>query len=459
MPIFSRTVQRLNLAIEDKRAGVMDISRIILEDPSLTAKLLKLSNSPYYNPSRQSLATVTRATVLIGLNTIRDLAIACSFIETILTQRNKRQVNQEIARALHAAVQAKSLASLTNVAQGEEVFIAALLHNIGHVAFWCFEQKEGEAVMQLMEARNIDPETAERQVLNFKLKQLGAALSKSWKLGGLIEESFNATSSPSHRAEIVQVSCLLAKCAENGWNAEDTQKALNKIAQLAGKPVNEITAIVKANAESAIKLAAQFGATDAAVFIPGADKSLLSEAVRPQEEREKGDLGVLQVMQELSNLMSGEIQLNSLFEMVLEGIYRSLPMDRVLFALLTPDRKLLREKSSLGWPALETRGTIQIQLTSLPQNLFAFALDRGELLWAKPDGTSAHAGLFTPTVKATIGWHECFIAPLSLGKKTIGLFYADHALTHAPLTQELFDNFRQITQQANIALKLSQTGH
>ena len=77
MPVFSRTVQALNEAMNGSRSGVLELSQIILEDPTLTAKILKLSNSPYYNPGRQKLATITRAIVLIGLQTVRDLALAC----------------------------------------------------------------------------------------------------------------------------------------------------------------------------------------------------------------------------------------------------------------------------------------------------------------------------------------------------------------------------------------------
>jgi HD-like signal output (HDOD) protein len=164
MPIFSRTVQRLNHAIEDKRSGVSELSSIILEDPGLTARLLKFANSPHYNPSSVRLATVTRAVVLLGLNVIRELALACSFIETVLSKQRKQQVDREIAYALHSAVQAKSLAILLNDPRPEEVFVAALLHSVGHIGFWCFEHDAGEKSQALMEQQKIPAEKAEKAV-------------------------------------------------------------------------------------------------------------------------------------------------------------------------------------------------------------------------------------------------------------------------------------------------------
>lgn len=457
MPIFSRTASRLNQAMADQRSGIIDLSRIILEDPALTTKLLKLSNTPHYNPSRQHLATVTKAVVLLGFDVIRELALACSFIEAILSQSNKRQVNQEIARALHAAVQAKSFATLVNDPVPEEIFIAALLQNIGHIAFWCFDQDLGEQICRLIHEEQLEPETAERQVLGFRLRQLGAALSKTWNLGGLIEEAFGGMNS-SRRTELVRTGCEVARLSEQGWDTDQLKRRLAKIAELTGKTPHDVHLQAKSNAENAVKLAGHFGARDASAYIPApnqAPSSKSDEGIAAKTE-EKSGATLLQIMQEITHMLNGEIHLNLLFEMVIEGIYRALGMDRVLFAVLTPDRKTLREKSSLGWPPPETRGILQIPVGGTPHNLFSFAVERNEHLWAKNDIKSPLTELFTPSIQARMGYHECCLSPIGLNRKVIGVFYADRAFSHQPITQDIFDGFRQLTLQANIALKLSQ---
>jgi HD-like signal output (HDOD) protein len=457
MPIFSHTAQRLNRALDDHRSGVMELSRIILEDPSLTAKLLRLSNSSYYNPTRQHLATITRAIVLMGIDVIRELAFACSFIEAILSQTTKRQVNREIARALHAGVQAKSFAVLAGDPSPEEVFIAALLHNIGHIAFWCFEQNEGDEIARLVREDHIDPEKAERQVLGFRLRQLGAALSRTWKLGGLTEEAFAATGH-SRRTEIVRIACEVAKISEEGWETTGILNRLATVAEITGKTPQQIQVQAKMNADNAVKLAAQFGAKEASAYIPTATQMPPSDdgEDNPGGAGGKCETALLQIMQDVTNILSGEIDLNVLFEMLIEGIYRGLDMDRVLFALLTPDRKLLREKSSLGWPPIESRGPLQISVDGTPANLFSFALNRNEHVWAKKDAVSPLAELFTPSIQSRFACDECCLSPISLNKKTIGVFYADRAVTQRPVTQDAFDGFRQLTLQATIALRLSQ---
>ena len=233
MPIFSRTARNLNLAIEDGRAGVADIARIILGDPTLTAKLLKLANSPYYNPSRQRLATVTRAVILLGLNIIRELALACTFIDEILSQNDKKQeVYKELAYALHAAVQAKSLATLVNDPHSEEIFIAALLHNIGQIVFWCFGRELGDKIQKTIQEKHLSSDQAEKQVLGFQLDQLSCSLSKIWGLGGLIENAFE---SGDRRTQFVRLGFRLARASREGWGNAEVTRCIRTAAELVGK--------------------------------------------------------------------------------------------------------------------------------------------------------------------------------------------------------------------------------
>jgi HD-like signal output (HDOD) protein len=450
MPIFSRTAQRLNHAIEDKRSGVSELSKIILEDPGLTARLLKFASSPYYNPSSIRLATVTRAIVLLGLNVIRELALACSFIETVLSKQRKQQVNREIACALHSAVQAKSLAILLNDPRPEEVFIAALLHNIGHIGFWCFEHDTGKKIQALMEHQKTPAEKAEKAVLGFQLIHLGASLSKTWGLGGLIEEAF---SNNSPRTEYVTLGYQIARNSPHGWNSEEIKRCIHRMAELTGKPQSHLLTLLKDNAESAVKLAKQSGAHQATAYIPGTDRESAARQRQTDEPTPRDDTNLIQIMQDLTNLLCGEFDVNVVIELIMEGVYRALGMDRVLFALLTPDRKRLKEKFALGWPSVESRGQLQIDIIDSSPNIFSNTLAKNESFWARGASIETRR-LFTGEVIAQFGQHDCCLSPVSYDKRVIGLFYADRAFSKAPITREVFDGFRQLTMQASIALKL-----
>ncbi len=81
----------------------------------LTTQVLKLANSIYYNPCSQRINTVSRAVMRLGFNTVKEICLAIALIETVLSSRHKEKVALEVARAFHAAVQARKMAIRLNL--------------------------------------------------------------------------------------------------------------------------------------------------------------------------------------------------------------------------------------------------------------------------------------------------------------------------------------------------------
>ncbi len=449
MPIFSNTAYNIYNSL-DKNKGAMELASIILQDPNLTAKLLKVSNSVHYNPSNQKMSTISRAIVILGSNTVRELTIACSFFESIISPENKHRANKEIGHAIHAAVQAKEIALKCNDKSPEEVFIAALLNNIGAITFWCFGGKKCNYVAELLHSGQYTPEQAEEKVLGFTLKELGQSLSKSWNLGGLIEEAIIEPDSSNIRPQIVHLANDIAGAIDEGWDCEAMETSIIKLEKLTGEDPTSIVETLKDNASSAIKIACKFGAHDASQFIQ-AEQPLPDPVISSNESTDKTQIQ-LHILQDITQHLSGNIDLNLLFEMVVEGIHRGIGMDRTLFSILSLDKKSLDEKLTLGWAKpLNDQKKIKLEVSSLPANLFYKAINSNAGIWAKPDSDSI---LFTPSVINRIGKSECFLLPIRSDNKTIGLIYTDRSTHQKPLTEEDFNVAKHFSQQAIIGLAL-----
>ncbi len=446
MPIFSNTAQKIYATLDDRKKGAMDLASIILQDPNLTAKLLKVGNSPYYNPSKQKMSTVSRAIVILGAQVIRELTLACSFFESILSSSNKERANQEIAQAIHAAVQARELAIALHDPSPEEVFIAALLHNIGHVAFWCSTHEQATQIHELIAKSGLVPRDAEKKVLGFTLQDLGKKLSKSWHLGGLIEEAISQPESLDRRIQTVQIGSQICEAIQAGWESEAMEECVSKLQQLSGESDEVIKTRLKQNTAKAIDIARQFGAQDASRFI---NAEIVVAVVEDSHEEQLDKKQIqFQVLQDITSHISGDIDLNVLFEMVLEGIHRGVAMDRTLFMLLGPDKKSLNEKISLGW-LKETK--IHIYHSESSENLFFHALHDRDGAWLKAEQDTA---LYTPQIAEHIGRHDCFVFPIQVEGKSIGLIYCDRSIHHQPLKAEDFSAAKHFAKQAHIGLTL-----
>ena len=178
MPIFAHTVQSIAATANRDDSSFSELAWSILQDPGLTAQVLKLSNSIYYNPSPRRINTVSRALMRLGFETVKEMCLSIALVESVLPNLHRKKVALEIARAFHSGVQAKNIATLRKLATPEEIFIAALLSRIGQIAFWCFAGDVGDRLELAMQEPNQTEDKAEIEVLGFRLERLTLRLSQ-----------------------------------------------------------------------------------------------------------------------------------------------------------------------------------------------------------------------------------------------------------------------------------------
>ncbi len=447
MPIFSYTALCIHDVLNDDRKGAMELASVILQDPNLTVKLLKISNTPHYNPSRQKMVTVSRAIIMIGSEVIRELTLVCSFLESILSSVNRQQAHEEIAQAIHAAVHAKYIALAINDPSPEEIFIATLLNHIGSISFWCFCGEQGERIQALINKEHYTREEAEKQVLGFKLMELGASLSKAWKLGGLIEEAIKpAALSKNPRVGLVQLGYEITEALKEGVGSRKYQDCVRKVEAFTRQSKQVISEKLQNNTRTASDIACQFGATDAAGLLQsGPDQPINEEPVIDKKQVQ------FQISQDITSIISEQFDIYLLLKTILEGIHRGIGMDRTIFSLLLSDKQSLKERLSLGWRKDSYDYKVIFNISETPANIFFHAMSGTQAFWAKP---SEHAKLYTLRDISVIGKNECFMMPIFSNKVPIGLIYADRSVTKEPLTGADLNAFKYFAQQANIGLTI-----
>jgi len=134
VPALSLTVQRVMDACSDGATDARTVSEMILADQGLTANVLKLANSAYYGLPRR-VTTVTDAVVLMGMSTVRSLAVS-SHTSQLLSRPlpGYAMARGDLWRhSLAVAFVSRRLAAESGVAPVEEAFVAGLLHDLGKV--------------------------------------------------------------------------------------------------------------------------------------------------------------------------------------------------------------------------------------------------------------------------------------------------------------------------------------
>lgn len=213
---------RISEVVNDPNSSANDIGQVITGDPNLTARLLRMANSPVYMPS-SPIETVSRAVALMGANQIRDLALGISATRA-LNGLPSDLVSMDTfwMHSLYCGVIADLLAERCSDSSTEALFVAGLLHDIGQlVMFNKLPEKSREALLLSVDDPAERPMDAiEREVFGFDHCQIGAELAKVWSLPAKIRACIawhhDPTAAPEFPSEaaLVHIANSLAVLAE-----------------------------------------------------------------------------------------------------------------------------------------------------------------------------------------------------------------------------------------------------
>lgn len=480
MPAFARTTDIITRATHDTETSASQLAKEILQDPTMTVRVLKMANNIFHNPKHRTISTVNRAIVILGFDTVRSICLSLAIVDNMLSATNKQHLLRELARSFHAATQARTMAIKRKDPSPEEVYIATLLYHLGRMAFWCFADKFDKNLSKAMNASlqkpGYSPEQAEKEVLGFSLRQLSASLNREWHINPLLEKALDGKEDENPRISNINLGYELADRSEKGWELPETRETIQRIAESLYLPVKETTKMLQANAAEARASMQTLGAGRASSHIrmpaytdheeqeapataehkkdqaansqdSGSDTLREDRFLRPDRELQ------LTILTELSDMINERPDINLILEMVLEGIYRGIGMDRTVFAMLSPDRKSIRAKYVLGWDRIKMTEDFHFRISQPPaRNLIDHVLTSRKSLrvpWPVPQPLQH---LITTEITALTGKHTCFMAPVIIHNRPIGLFYADRRPSEREMDEESYASFTLFCQQANLGL-------
>lgn len=130
----SVALQVLSLT-EQPDCTIEQLAGVIQNDPALTARILKVINSPLFGVAK-NITSIKQASTLLGMRKLRIMALSFSIVHSIAPREERTSFNYERywRLALTAAVASRLLAMQTAKQLTEDAFVAGLLHNIGLVA-------------------------------------------------------------------------------------------------------------------------------------------------------------------------------------------------------------------------------------------------------------------------------------------------------------------------------------
>jgi putative nucleotidyltransferase with HDIG domain len=165
------------------------LARVIMHDPNLTAKLLRMANSSYYRRGVE-ITTVNQSIMVLGVSMVKCLALSASIFEPDkqLYSATNFDIRELYSHFLGTAIAARHIAEETGSKRPEEAFIAGLLHDLGHLYLL---KVVPERHVELLAEYLYDPELTEveRRVYGMDHAELGRMIAKKWNLPAALQSA------------------------------------------------------------------------------------------------------------------------------------------------------------------------------------------------------------------------------------------------------------------------------
>ena len=182
LPTLPGVAMKILRAMGRDTPDIREISEIISLDAPLSAKVLKMVNSPFYGLSNK-ITSVHQAMVYLGLNTVKNLALSFSLLRTF-EHKNKSSFDyvQFSKDSLVGAIAAKLIAEKTNRQHGENAFFLGLLQNIGLPIMAESMPVQYEEVIIKIKSNSASLHEVESQLLGLNHMEVGEYVTHAWGL-------------------------------------------------------------------------------------------------------------------------------------------------------------------------------------------------------------------------------------------------------------------------------------
>lgn len=471
-PALSQAIRRIGELTRADRNRVDNLADAILQDFSLTTRILRLVNSSTYRTAGQEpIATMTRAVMLLGIETIRSLAVSLTLFEHMADRGRAQQLREELVHASLGGAIARALAEDFGL-DSEEAWLCGMFQRLGRMLALYHFPEEADRIGSLTATTGMPERAAARQVLGASYEQLGMRVARLWGFPASVVSSMSmpAPNAPIPRAfsaetrlnVLSSLSAELIEALENrDSDARDTSlellgrrygRSVGIGAEQLGAALSSATRYVSEVADAmSIDLKStplgrrvlEDASVDAAKIVDGgaADDDSGAWQFLPSDASVDGGRHAKAILtgglDDLTRALEGGCSISDAIHMAMEVLHRGLSTQRVIFALRDPQTNQLigRHGIGAGLPALLEAFRVPIVASG---DIFSATAIRGADLLI----TDAHA----PNVATHLpGWHREFSAgsflllPIAVGHSATALIYCDHAkvLERAPDAEEL----------------------
>ncbi|KUZ09712.1 histidine kinase [Burkholderia diffusa] len=186
-PLLSESLRATMAAMKNDDLDFTALVRVVLSDFALTQKVLRLANSAMYMAFGGNITTVTRALMVLGMDTVGHLVVGLKLVDHFHHSTPRRiDAKLELNRALLSGCVARKLTEHAELRGGEEAVVCTLMRQVGKLLVVCYLDSEWDRIRRRAAELSGDEAAACVDVLGVGFDEIGLEAAASWRLPDVI---------------------------------------------------------------------------------------------------------------------------------------------------------------------------------------------------------------------------------------------------------------------------------
>jgi serine/threonine protein kinase len=492
-PALSNIITEINKIVASESDSANKLARAILQDFALTNKLLRLVNTVSYDQFGGNISTISKAVVIMGFETVRNIAMSLIMLEFMQNKTLAHHLKDEVVASFFSGVLATQLAVGRNIRDAEELMICAMFQNLGRMLVTYYFFDESQEVARLIEQGETE-EQAAIHVLGLTYNQIGIGVAKSWNFPKRLLDGMERlpagepvkkpkTEIEHMRATVNMANDLCAVAAATPAN--EKSQALNRVRlryqDAIDIPEHKLNAALETGLQELtrramtleinttrsplVKKVRQWSGQaidtlkegtpkpDGMNGVHGIESAL--EAQEPEEQHARQDPETVMGagIQDVTNTLVEDFNLNDVLLMVLETIYRGLAFKRAIICIRDNKINAMVARMGLGADVEEVIPRFRFKISFEP-DVFHLAIEKGVDIVIEDLNAGSIASKIPAWYKQSVAAESFILLPIVINKKTVGMFYADMPKANTlKLSEQQLSLLRTLRNQAVLAIK------